>query len=297
MTLYEISITNHSGYPWFKWKSHTAATYLFNTVRYTRYPTFSLQNEKSKFELECGYMAAMSMSARNQGIEIMSIKKRPLSVDNIRAEGTEQDIIFDITVDLFMNEQNLSYRMARTVEEIVYINERNLLESKEIIETEEAQIIEVFNDLKSTHIIHKNADDIFKAIEKAVKDVEEDAILGIGMLSSSYNILFYQGLKTYKDLSEKELEELGFFPSNEQELAQVLNMTQMPTYIEPDNKKNLYPLNSEYNFIIHNLGVGPRILGVIEPFHLIAGVKMKYPYESILFELIQSLEPYLKEEE
>lgn len=295
MTLFAIKITNHSGYPWFSWKSHLEPTQVINTVRYTRYPTFSLQNERSKFELECGYMAAMSMSARNQGIEIMSIKKRPLSVDNIRAEGTEQDIIFEITVDLFMNEQNLSYRMARTVEEIVYSNERKVLESREINEDEEAQIIEVFNDIQLTNIIHKNANDIFTAIKKAVEEVEMDAILGIGMLSSSYNILFYQGLKTYKDLSEKDLNELGFFPSNEHELAQVLNMTQMPTYIEPGASKNLYPLNAEYNFIIHNFGVGPKILGVMEPFHLIAGVKMKYPYESTLFELIHSLEPYLTE--
>jgi len=294
MTIYDLKITNHSGYPWMYWKSHTEPKGVVNTVRYTTYPTFSLKNERSKFELECGYMAAMSMSARNQGMEIMSIKKRPLSVDNIKSEGKDQDIIFDITVDLFMNEQNLTYRMARTVEDIIYTNDRTVLESKEITEGEESQIIEVFNDITHTDLIHKNADHIFENISKALNEVEENAILGVGLLSSSYNILFYQGLKAFKELSKQELSELGFFPSNEKELATVLNMTQMPDYIEGGRSKNLYPLNAEYNFIIHNFDKGPKILGVMEPFLLIAGVKSKYPYESTLFDLIQSITSFLK---
>ena len=76
MTLYDISIVSHSGYPWFKWKSHILPKGIVNTVRYTRYPTFSLQNESDRFELEASYLAAMSLVTRNQGIEIMSIKKR-----------------------------------------------------------------------------------------------------------------------------------------------------------------------------------------------------------------------------
>ncbi len=293
MTLYDIAIVSHSGYPWFKWKSHIIPKGIVNTVRYTRYPTFSLQDEKNRFELEASYIAAMSLVTRNQGIEIMSIKKRPLSVDKIQAEGTKEDIIFDITVDLFMNDTNLSYRMARTVENIIFINDRKLLESKDITEEEEAQIIEVFNDISFTDIIHRNADHIFESIRNALNDLEENSILGIGMLSSDYNILFYQGLKAFKNLTNEELEKLGFFPSNEKELAKVLNMTQMPNYIEENKSKLLYPLNSEYNFIIYNLNIGPKILGVMEHFHLIAGVKSKLPYESVLFELIQSIIPYL----
>jgi hypothetical protein len=295
MTLYDIRVCNHIGYPWFKWVSHNKPPGIVNTVRYTRYPTISLQKERSKFALECGYMAAMSLTARNQGIEIMSIKKRPLSVEGMRAEGMEQDIIFDITVDLFMNETNLAYRMARVVEEIIYTDDRKILESKQITEEEESRVIEVFNDISFTDIIHRNADEIFKIIREALETVEENSILGVGLLSSSYNILFYQDLKAFKTLTEKEVEELGFFPSNEQELSQVLNMTQMPTYIEGDKSKFLYPMNAEYNFIIRNFDVGPKILGVMEPFHFIAGVKSKLPYESILFELIHSISNYLSD--
>ena len=121
MTLFEISITNHSGFPFYQWENPKKPRKTVNVVKYTRYPIFDEAKQNRRFELECGYTAAMSLAMRSLGAHIASIKRTPISAEQLSEAGNELDIIFEVTVDTYMNEKNLYDRMYRAVDNIIFL--------------------------------------------------------------------------------------------------------------------------------------------------------------------------------
>jgi hypothetical protein len=300
MTLYEIAITNHAGYPFYQWENPNKPKKTVNVVKYTMFPIFDETKQFRRFELECGYTAAMSLAIRSQGAHIASIKRTPISAEQLSEAGNEQDIIFDIAVDPYMNERNLYYRMYRAVDNIIFTEERNRLEDNDLTVEEVVDLKSIFNDSDLRIILHKNTFSIGNAITDALKKVKgeekklyEYGILGVGLLSSSYNILFYKGLKSLLELSEDEIDFPGFFPDNESELDNVLSTTQMPILIEGGEAKFAYPYEKNFNFVIHNFDIGINVLGVKEPFHLIVAVKAGFPSKVTIDDLIQGIMPFL----
>jgi len=300
MTLYEISITNHSGYPFYQWENPNKPQKTINVVKYTRFPPFESEEGSRRFELECGYKAAMSISARNLGAHIASIRRTPISAEQLSSNKKNQDIIFEVAVDSYMNEKNLYDRMHRAADNIIFTEDRKRLEDKDLTVDEVVELKSVFSDSELRIILHKHMFNIGDEIRKALEEVKgeekrlyEYGILGVGILSSSYNILFYKGLKSLLELSEDEIDFPGFFPDNEAELDEVLSDTQMPYSIEVGDSKFAYPYEKNFNFILHNFDIGLSILGVKESFYLITAVKAGFPSKETIDVLIQGIAPIL----
>lgn len=300
MTLYEISITNHSGYPFYRWENPNRPKAVVNTVKFTRYPPLSGEDRGRNFELECGYRAAMSITALGQQREVTSIKEMPVSRERIIAEGSDKDIIFDLTVDVYMNSLNLYKRMRRSVDTLIYKEKRPYLEDNPLSEEEQTMLKSVFNELEARKLINEKSTQIGRVISETLQRVKgeekklyEYGILGVGILTSSYNILFYNGLKTYLGLTDEDIDFPGKIPETEDELAEILALAQMPKSIDGGESMFAYPYGLNIMFLIHNFEIGPEILGEREPFHLIVGVRAGFPSKTTIDDLIVAITPYL----
>jgi len=300
MTLYEISITNHTGYPFYKWEKPDKPKGIVNVIKCTRYPDLETKQEHRDFKLEAGYIAAMSIAARAQGTSVAGVRKKPISAEQFSDEGTIEDIIFDLAVDTYMNEQNLYNRMYRAIDNIISSENRKYLEDEDLSEEEEMQLKDVFNDNIVRQIIIERSTDIGLAIIDTLHKVKgqekklyEYGILGVGIMSSSYNVLFYRGIKTFLGLTDDDLEFPGDIPDNESELLEILAVTQIPMDIEAGESKFAYPYEKNINFIIHNFDIGPIILGVKEPFHLLVCVKAGFPSKESIDDLILGIAAHL----
>ncbi len=298
--IYEIAISNFQGLPWYFFVNPNRPNKVMKVIKYTRFPsTFEAKGE-AKFELEAGYKAAMAIATGHQGMNISSIKRTPISAEQFSIEGKNDDIIFDITTDVYMNEKNLYDRMYRAVENIIFTDTRKRLEDSDLSVEEVVELKAVFDDSSLRIIIHKNTFSIGSMIKEILSKIRgeekkfyEYGILGVGILSSSYNILFYKGLKSLLEIKAEDLDFPGFFPDNEAELDHVLSETQMPTSIEGGDSKFAYPYEKNFNFILHNYDIGPTILGVKESFYLIVCVRGGFPSKETIDDLIQGIAPYL----
>lgn len=119
--------------------------------------------------------------------------------------------------------------------------------------------------------------DYFKKVTKAGGGVVEEevnvykyGVLGVGLLSSSYNILFFKGVKSLLGLDRFDYE--GYCPDTEGDLDDVLTNIKNLSDISSGESKFAYCHELNVNLLIYNLGVGPEILGVNEPFYLVLAV-------------------------
>ena len=300
MTLYEIAISDFIGTPFYRWTNPNKPKKDVKVIKYTRFPSGFEPKGEERFELEAGYKAAMATATGHQGMNVASIRRTPISAEMISVQDKNDDIIFDLTTDVYANEKNLYDRIYRAVDNIVFNEQRQRLIDQDLSVDEVVDLKAVFSDSELRIILHKNTFGIGNIIKERLSKVKgeekklyEYGILGVGILSSSYNILFYKGLKSLLELSEDKIDFPGFFPDNEGELDDVLSETQMPFSIEGGDSKFAYPYERNFNFIIHNFDIGPTILGVKEAFHLIIAVKAGFPSKETIDDLIQGIAPFL----
>lgn len=299
MTLFEILITNHTGFPFYKWSNPNSPKHEVNVVKYSRFPLSSEGEVRKDFELECGYMAAMSLSARGQGMEVTSIKKKPIEI--CEESGMQKyDIIFNLTVDTYMNEKNLWNRIDRATDNIIFIQERKDLSDKKLEDAEKERLLNTFNDFKLRKYLNDKSHEIISSIANTLsstkgeeKQLFEYGILGVGILSSSYNILSYNSVKSILGLKDEDLEYAGDIPEDIADLDMILATTEIPMNIEGGESKFAYPHEKEIQLIIHNLDVGPKILDVKEPYYLIILVRVGFPSKETIDDLIQTIIPIL----
>ena len=299
MTLYEVLITNHIGLPFFKWENPNKPKKMVNVVRYTRFPPGILEQSHKEFELECGYIAAMSISARGQNMEIVSIKKNPKTFSDNHAEN-EQDIIFDVSIDSYMNEHNLIERMARISDNLIFSSQRKRLEDLDLSDEEQSELVNILSDVDSRKLVNSKDFEIANTIKEILGQVKgeekklyEYGILGVGLLSSCYTILFYKSIKTYLELSNDQIDYSGTLPENERDLDNILEKTQIPFHIDGGESTFAYPYGENIQFIIYNFDIGPEVLDVREPLHLIVGVRVGSPSKQLIDDLIRGLTPLL----
>ena len=301
MTLYEIAVSNFTGLPFFQWTEPNRPKKTVRVVKFTRFPYGILKRGVQRFELEASYKAAMAIASfANQNMNVASIRRTPISAEQLGDDGASDDVIFDIVVDPYMNEKNLYDRMYRAVDNLIFNDNRKRLEDSDLSVDEVVNLKAVFNDSELKIMLQKNTFSIETVIKEALgkvkgeeKKLYEYGILGVGILSSSYNILYYKGIKTLLDLNVDDIDFPGFFPDNEGELDEVLSVTQMPFMIEEGDSKFAYPYERNFNFILHNFDIGPSILGVKESFYLIVAVKAGFPSKETIDVLIQGIAPFL----
>ncbi|MBD3312661.1 hypothetical protein GF352_04385 [archaeon] len=119
--------------------------------------------------------------------------------------------------------------------------------------------------------------DFFKRVNKAGGGIVEEevnvykyGVLGVGLLSSSYNILFFKGVKSLLGLDSFDYQ--GYCPDSEGDLDEILTHIKNISGISSGESKFAYCHELNVNLLIYNLGVGPEVLGVNEPFYLVMAV-------------------------
>ncbi len=274
MPCYRLLITDKTGIPFF---FHEFSPLPKRKLKKVIHDETTAEAGLYQPTLESGFLAAVAGIAGTQGFNFNSLE---YSARVVKPEtGQSRNVIFSIDCDVFTSEPNIHARIHRCLDQILFKGRTGLENPNSFSDPEQQQLKNAFNEGEFQQRIFDKTEELSKSLSEFFAVHEEFRTPGVGFLSASYSVLLYLPATAYgRELPPNVPQAMGEFNEFLTELGR------LPP-VDPGNTNFIWAPDYHLGLCLRNLGVGPQILGQLEPFYLCALIEPGFLSYKVLDDL------------